>query len=55
MGPWEPTGWWRSIGPDGELWGESSDELEIRRMARPDDRIQRHIRRVKIEEKWENA
>ena len=37
---WQPTRWWRSVGPDGELWGESSNEQEIRRMARPTDRIE---------------
>jgi hypothetical protein len=37
----KPGRWWRSVGPDGELWGESSDEEEIREMARPGDVIER--------------
>ena len=45
-GNWYPTGWWRSVGPDGKLWGMSSDEQEIRSMARPDDVIERHERSV---------
>lgn len=59
MSDFEPTGWWRSLLSDGSLWGESSDEDEIRRMARsaPKDKrpvtIQRHMRRV--EERWEDA
>lgn len=36
---WRPTKWWRSTCPDGTLWGESSDEEEIRRMAHKDDTI----------------
>jgi len=38
----QPTKWWRSITPEGKLWGESSDEEEIRRKARPTDIIQRY-------------
>lgn len=55
LGPWHPTGWWRSLLPDGELWGESSNEREIRRDAqdKPGAKVQRHMRR--IEEKWEEA
>lgn len=37
---WSPTRWWRAIGPDGELWCESSDEQEVRDRARPGDRIE---------------
>lgn len=50
---WKPTGWWRVIAPDGSLWCESSDEEENRRVMRPGDKLQRHIR--KIEEKWVDA
>lgn len=53
LGPWQPTGWWRAIGPDGTLWCESSSESEVRQLARIEDKIQRHMRRV--EEKWEDA
>ncbi len=57
--PFQPTGWWRSLLSDGTLWGESSDENEIRHMAEeaPLDKrpvtIQRFTRRV--EERWEVA
>lgn len=55
LSPWHPTGWWRSILLNGDLWGESSNEKEIRRDAqdRPGAKVQRHMRRV--EEKWEDA
>jgi hypothetical protein len=47
---WGPTRWWRAVGPDGELWCESSDEDEVREHARPGDQIQHLWRRV--EERW---
>lgn len=50
---YSPTGWWRVVGPDGELWAESSDEVEIRQRIRPGDIIQRHMRHVK--ERWETV
>lgn len=50
---WEPGRWWRSIGPDGDLWGESSNEAEIRAMARPGDTIQRLYERNESE--WREA
>lgn len=40
-GEWHPTRWWRAVGPSGDLWCESSDEDEVKRMARPTDTIQR--------------
>lgn len=45
-GEWAPTRWWRATGPDDELWCESSDEEEVRRLARPEDRIDRLWERV---------
>jgi hypothetical protein len=36
---WVPGRWWRAVGSDGELWCESSYEQEVRREARPGDRI----------------
>lgn len=53
LGPWAPTGWWRSLLPDGSLWAESSSESDVRQRARRGGNIQRHMRR--IEEKWEDA
>ena len=47
---WRPDGWWRVIGPDGELWCESSNEQENRKAMRPGDALWRHERR--IEESW---
>lgn len=38
---WEPTGWWRAVGPDGGLWAEASSEGEVRGLARPGDQIER--------------
>jgi hypothetical protein len=54
---WVPDRWWRSIAPDGSLWGESSDEEEIRRMARPDDKIQRlwQTDLIIAEKEWRDA
>jgi len=54
-GPYEPTGWWRALLPDGSLWCESSDEQEVRERAsrRVGTVVQRHMRRV--DERWENA
>ena len=50
---WRPTGWWRAVAPDGSLWCESSDEVEVRRMARPGDTVQRHERVAA--ERWVDA
>lgn len=38
---WEPGRWWRAIAPDETVWAESSDEDEVRDLARPGDRIER--------------
>ena len=38
---WEPGRWWRVIGPEGELWCETSNEEEAREAARPGDRLER--------------
>lgn len=40
-GEWFRGRWWRVIGPDGELWCETSDEDEARESMRPGDKIQR--------------
>lgn len=53
MSEWIPTPWWRAVGPDNLLWCESSDEEEVRRMARPGDRIERLWRCV--EHDWRPA
>ncbi len=39
MSDWEPTSWFRAVGPDGSLWAESSNEVEVRGLARPGDQI----------------
>lgn len=36
---WEPTRWFKAVGPDGSLWSESSNEVEVRGVARPGDQI----------------
>lgn len=50
---WEPTGWWRAVGPDGKVWCESSIESEVRQRRRDTDTIQRQTSRA--EERWEDA
>lgn len=37
----EPGRWWRVLGPEGELWCETSDEAEARGNVRPGDRLER--------------
>ena len=51
---WEPAGWWRSVEPDGSLWGEASDEEEIRRLALDRHTIQQLWRNVEIT-RWRDA
>lgn len=53
---WFPDGWWMVVGPDGELWCESSSERENRERIRPGDTLWRHEkyvqqRWVKVEER----
>jgi len=51
---WEAQRLWRAVGPDGDLWAESSDEAEVRERARPGDTIQRfHVTVPRGE--WRNA
>lgn len=42
LGEWQPDGWWRVLGPDGELWCETSDEKEARDSMRPGDSLEQH-------------
>lgn len=37
---WKPGRWWRVVTRKGRLRAESSDEEEIRGLARPGDRVQ---------------
>ena len=30
---WESRHVWRAVGPKGDLWAESSDEIEVRGLA----------------------
>jgi hypothetical protein len=50
---WVRTGWWRAVASDGSLWAESSDEQEIRGLARSGDVVQAHERQT--EERWIDA
>lgn len=50
---WKMGRWWRAVGPDGELWAESSDEEEVRRLARPTDTVQNLWE--KHEREWRDA
>ena len=53
MADWQPGRWWRVTSPDGELWCETSDEAEARKMMRPGDKIERLWR--KTVEEWRPA
>jgi hypothetical protein len=37
---WIPTPTWRAVGPEGDVWCESSNESEVRELARPNDRLE---------------
>jgi hypothetical protein len=51
---WQAKRLWRAVGPDGDLWAESSDEAEVRERARPADTIQRfYVTEPRGE--WRNA
>ncbi len=50
---WKPGRWWRVLGPDGDLWCETSDEAEARERARPGDRLERQW--VLLKEEWRPA
>lgn len=51
---WKAQRLWRAVGPDGDLWAESSDEAEVRERARPGDTIQRfYVTEPRGE--WRNA
>jgi hypothetical protein len=50
---WVPTRWWRSVEPDGSLWGESSDEEEVREMALERHTIQQLWSATEVE--WRDA
>jgi len=49
-GNWHPTRWYRAIDEDGNLWCESSDLKEVKRLARPTDRIERLYART--DQEW---
>jgi len=34
---WQRGRWWRVIGPDGEIWCETSSDTEARESMRPGD------------------
>lgn len=43
---WEPTVICKAVGPDGNLWAESSSEEDVRKMMRPGDKFYRLYERV---------
>jgi hypothetical protein len=45
-----PTRWWKVLGPDGELWCETSDKKEAVRSMRPGDTL--HHLFEKIQHEW---
>ena len=45
-----PTIWWRAVGPNGQVWCESSLEREVRDRKRPTDTLQRLYK--KTESEW---
>lgn len=49
-GKWNLSSLWRAVTPDGELFAESSDEAEIRRLAREvNGTVQRRWGRTDVE------
>ena len=50
---WSPGRWWRVLGPQGEIWCETSSESEARAAVRPGARLERlyEMRR----EEWRSA
>ncbi|WP_280473661.1 hypothetical protein [Nocardia asiatica] len=46
QGDWEPTRWYTVLGPDGQLWCESSDRAEAVAAMRPGDRLMRTWHRI---------
>lgn len=46
----EPTRWWKVVGPDGRLWCETSSEKEARTSMRDGDKIYRLFE--KKEQQW---
>lgn len=50
---WERGRWWRVLGPDDDLWCETSDREEAEESMRPGDRLQRQWRRE--EDEWRDV
>lgn len=50
----KPTRWWRTVGPDGKVWCESSDEKEVREHMREGDKLQRLYARTEYDWKDES-
>jgi len=48
--PWKPTAIHAAFDEHGALWAESSNEAEVRALARPTDQVFRLWRRT--EEEW---
>ncbi|WP_157124981.1 hypothetical protein [Nocardia pseudovaccinii] len=46
QGGWEPTRWYTVLGPDGQLWCESSDRAEAVAALRAGDRLMRTWQRI---------
>jgi hypothetical protein len=47
---YSPGKWWRVLGPEEELWCETSSEKEARAIMRPGDILERHY--VKHDAQW---
>lgn len=47
---WYQTRWWRVLGPDGEIWCETSNKIDAKERMRPGDRLYELWRRE--QEAW---
>lgn len=48
--PYQPTKWWAVIGPNNQLWCETSSEKEARENMRLGDKLFRLYQ--KVEKEW---
>lgn len=46
----KPGRWWKVVGPDGELWCQTSSESEARESMRPGDTLYRSG--IEMLEEW---
>lgn len=50
---WAPRHVWRAVGPKGDLWAESSSEVEVRALARETDVVEQYY--VRPQGEWRPA